>query len=99
MGKAGKERRRAFNEAHAHARTIMEYGTEEEKNATVADIASIAESIREIEAMNVKLATATVANVIAIAKFLGGVRPNFKHGQWGGDSRVGNLSDAGVAKG
>jgi hypothetical protein len=40
----------------------------------VAELAPVAESIREIEACNVALATKTVANVIAIAKYLGGTR-------------------------
>jgi hypothetical protein len=79
MGKAGKARVQAKRDA----KPIRKYGTAEEKNATVAEIASIAVSIREIEACNVALATKATSNVIAIAKILGGVRPCFKHGDWG----------------
>jgi Protein of unknown function (DUF3102) len=52
-------------------------------SAIVAEMKPVAESIRELEASNVKLATATVTNVIAIAKLLGDARSNFKHGEWG----------------
>jgi hypothetical protein len=47
------------------------------------ELASIADSIREIEACNTQLSDKTVGNVIAIAKCLGAVRPVFKHGEWG----------------
>jgi hypothetical protein len=53
------------------------------KTATVAELASIAESIREIEACNIQMADKTVANVLMIAKCLGAARPHFKHGEWG----------------
>lgn len=49
----------------------------------MAELAPVAESIREIEACNVALATKTVANVIAIAKYLGGTRSHLPHGEWG----------------
>jgi hypothetical protein len=49
----------------------------------VAELALIADDIRETEARNVKMAETTVANVIAIAARLGEARPHLKHGEWG----------------